>query len=363
MHIGIIAPPWVAIPPPAYGGTEAVIDTLVRGLVQEGHHVELFASGDSTADVATRYIVARAPGIDVGGSALEFQHVAAAYAAFATMDIIHDHTVLGPIYAAGRSITARVTTNHNPFIEPFNSIFRAAGASIPVIAISQHHAESAGGLPIAGVIHHGVDASQFPLGTGGGDYALFLGRMIAEKGAHRAIQIAKAAGMPIVLAGKMHSRAETEYFEEVVAPLLGDGAAYVGEVDAKTKLELLSEAKCLLNPIAWAEPFGMVMIESFACGTPVLALAHGAAPEIIEHNRTGFLSTDEDGLIAGLARLEELDRDACRRAAEGKFSAKRMVEEHVALYERLIAQHGESSRGPGLGRADIPRDDETIEEP
>lgn len=348
MRIGIIAPPWVPTPPPAYGGTETVVDTLARGLVQAGHDVRLFASGDSTSEVARDYVVPVAPGIDVGGSALEFHHIAHAYQLFADFDIVHDHTILGPLYASMRVEAPVVTTNHNPFSDPFATVLAAIGANVPIIAISEHHARSAGDIPIAAVIRHGVELSQFPLGKGEGGFALFLGRMTEDKGAHRAIRIAKAAGVRLVLAGKMHTDLEQQYFASEVAPLLSSSAEYVGEVDVPTKLELLSEAACLLNPIAWPEPFGMVMIEALACATPVLALASGAAPEIVEHGYNGFLGESEEDLVEGLRHLSEIDRSNCRASAEAKFSATRMVNEHVALYEKIIA---ERSRGKKPRRA------------
>jgi glycosyltransferase involved in cell wall biosynthesis len=337
MRIGVIAPPWVPIPPPAYGGTEVVVDTLTTGLLKAGHDVRLFASGDSSTDVPLEWVIPVAPGIDTGGSAVEFHHVKSAYDAFSDCDVIHDHTVLGPLYGARNARRPVVTTNHNPFALPFSAILADVAASVPIIAISHHHARSAAPIPIAAVIHHGVEPSKFPIGDGGGGYVLFLGRMSEGKGAHRALRIAREAGVELVLAGKMHTDAEHEYFDTHVAPHLGKGATYVGEVDAVTKVELLTKAACVLNPIAWPEPFGMVMIESLACGTPVLALASGAAPEIIEHGVTGFLADSEDELVRHLAELDSIERVACRARVEAQFSAGRMVRDHVQLYEQLIA--------------------------
>ncbi len=309
---------------------------LARGLQGAGHEVLLFASGDSTSAVPRASVIAVAPGIDAG-SALEVEHVSHAYAALAAMDIVHDHTALGPLLF-GRGATPCVTTNHNPFNEPFTSLYRPLAGVVPIIAISEHHRLSAAPIPIAAVIHHGIDPADFPFGDGAGDYALFLGRMTPDKGAHRALAAARRVDMPLLLAGKQHTEVERRYFAEEVEPLLDGERRYLGEVDHGVKLALLTSARCLLNPISWPEPFGMAMIEALACGTPVVTLSRGASSEIVEHGVTGFVVDDEEGLAAALGNLDSLDRGACRAAVEGHFSARRMVDEHVALYESVLAE-------------------------
>jgi glycosyltransferase involved in cell wall biosynthesis len=335
IRIGIIAPPWVSVPPPAYGGTEAVIDVLARGLAAAGHEVVLFATGDSTCAVERAAALAVAPGINVGGSAVEVFHLRNAYERFDAVDIIHDHTTLGPLLFGRNARCPVVATNHNPFAEPFASLYSPLHGEVPIIALSRHHASTAAPTPIAAVIHHGLVAEEFPLGDGEGGYALFLGRMTPEKGPDRAVRIAQALGVPLVLAGKMHTDAELDYFDDKIRPHLGDDVEYAGEVGRKDKIELLARARCLLNPIAWDEPFGMVMIEALACGTPVLALAYGAAPEIVEPGETGFLAGDEEGLVEGLERVGEIDRARCRAAVEGYFSQRRMVADHLRLYSSV----------------------------
>jgi len=212
---------------------------------------------------------------------------------------------------------------------------------VPIVAISHAQRRAAPDIPISRVIHHGVDAAHFPVGDGSGDaegnYVLFLGRMAADKGAHRAIQIARKAGIRIYLAAKMREPWEMRYFSEQVEPLLGSDAHYLGEVSHERKLELLSEASALLFPIRWNEPFGMVMIEALACGTPVLAFPEGAAPEVVDDGRTGFLCADEDEMVQAIGRIGELNRYDCRLAVEGYFSTSRMVAEHIELFESMIA--------------------------
>jgi glycosyltransferase involved in cell wall biosynthesis len=337
LRVGLIAPPWLPVPPVAYGGVEAIVNVLARGLVAEGHEVVLFAAADSTCPVEVRSASGPAPGIDVGGSAVELHHVLSAYRSLDDVDVIHDHTAIGPVVAFGEDRANVVTTNHNLFSPPYGTGFAAVSSKIAAVAISHHQASTAGDTKIAAVIHHGLDASTFPIGDGDGRYLLFLGRMSPTKGPDRAIAIARAAGVPIVLAGKQHSLLEREFFDAKIRPELGRDVTFVGEPGVDEKMRLLGEACALVNPITWDEPFGMVMVEALACGTPVLALARGAAPEIVDDGVTGFLAADEAGLVGAVSRLSEIDRKACRAAVEGYFSADRMVAEHLALYERVLA--------------------------
>jgi glycosyltransferase involved in cell wall biosynthesis len=336
VRIGIVAPPWVSVPPVAYGGTEAVLDTLARGLQSAGHDVLLCATGDSTCSVPRSSVIDHAIGIGVGGAATELRHVAHAYAQVADCDVVHDHTLVGPFYAQRFPGLAVVTTNHGPFDSELGDVYRALGSAADVVAISDHQASLARGVDVAAVIHHGIDPSDFPVGSGGG-YAVFLGRMSATKGVETAARVARAAGIPLLIAAKLNEPAEYEYFDNHVRPLLGAGVEYVGEVGPAEKKTLLGGARCLLNPIAWSEPFGMVMIEALACGTPVVATPFGAVPEIVRDGVTGIIAIGDLDLAAAVDQVGSLDRDDCRRAVEGHFSARRMVDDHVSLYEQLAA--------------------------
>ncbi len=338
MRIVIIAPPWVAVPPPAYGGTEGVLDSLARGLHAAGHDVLLFTTGDSTCPVPRSSVLPRAIGVGLGGSATELRHVIHAYEAATDADLVHDHTLVGPVYADRLVGLPVVTTNHGPFESELGDYYRVIGERTPVIAISHHQASTARGLPIAAVIHHGVDHERFSVGTGSGGYAAFLGRMSPEKGIEAAVRTARRAGVPLRLAAKMSEAAEQLYFDRRIRPLLGGDIEYVGELGRADKLKLLGDATCLLNPIAWPEPFGMVMVEALACGTPVVTTSLGAAPEIVDHGVTGFVCSDEKALVDAVLASPRLERPACRRAVVARFSADRMVAAHVALYESLLAK-------------------------
>lgn len=336
MRIAIVAPPWLPVPPPAYGGTENVLDTLARGLVAAGHDVLLCTTGDSTSPVARSSVFERAVGVGSGNSVDEIRHVIHAYEALEGVDVVHDHTLVGPLYSAAFPGLPVVTTNHGPFNAALVDLYRVIAGRVPVIAISHNQASTALPVPIAAVIHHGVDPADFPLGAGGGGYAVFLGRMHPSKAPHIAARIARTAGFPLRIAAKMREPEERDYFETLVRPLLGADVSYVGEADRETKIELLSSAECLLNPIAWAEPFGMVMIEALACGTPVLVTDCGAAPEIVEDGAVGFVRTDQAGLVEALGHLHEIKRKTCRERVETVFSAHRMVEAHIDVYERAV---------------------------
>lgn len=342
MRIGIIAPPWLPVPPTHYGGTEAVVDLLARGLVAAGHDVLLWTTGDATCDVNKGHVLERAATDEMGFIVTEMRHLIAGYTALVEWgaDIIHDHTLIGPLYAQSAVNVPVVTTNHGPFDETLGALYRVVGRRTPVIAISHDHASRAPEGSAAAVIHHGLDPEMFQVGDGAGDergeYFVFLGRMAPEKGARQAAVAAKAAGVRLLLAAKLREPAEHLFFNEHVQPLLDDDVEYIGEVDHAKKVELLGAARALVNPIRWPEPFGLVMVESLACGTPVLAFKEGSAPELVEHDVTGFLCDDIDDMAKRMRDVATLDRSACRSTAEERFSTKRMVADHIRLYEQVL---------------------------
>ena len=339
LKIAIVAPPWLPVPPVGYGGTENVLDTLARGLNDAGHEVLLCASGDSTCPVPRSSVFEHAVGVGVGSSVDEIRHVLHSYDALRDVgvDVVHDHTLVGPLYSGTFPDLPVVTTNHGPFNEELIDLFRVIAGRVPVAAISKHQASTAPDIPIAAVIHHGVDPAAFPVGTGGGGYAVFLGRMHPGKAPHVAAEVARAAGIPLKIAAKMREPAERQYFDTMVRPLLGRDVTYLGEVNRQEKLELLGGAECLLNPIAWPEPFGMVMIEALACGTPVVTTSCGAAPEIVDDGVVGWVRNSAAGLVDALGNVRSLNRSACRHHVETKFSMGRMVAEHLTLYEHAIS--------------------------
>ena len=337
MRVLQVAPPWVAVPPSGYGGTEMVIAELTRALAAQGHEVLLFATGDSDTSHRCGWVYPEALGLRVFRPAAEvYQAVAAREVAISEgVDVIHDHTTAG---AALVPDIPTIFTQHNRFTEESRPLYRLAqenGARI--VAISQSHATEAS-FDVDAVIHHGIDLDLYTQGKGDGGYALFLGRMSPDKGVHRAVEIARAAGVPLRIAAKMREASEWEYFHEEVEPLLGPDVEFLGEVDFKGKVDLLGNAVAVINPIQWAEPFGMIAIESMACGTPVLTTGFGAAAEIVVDGETGFVRP-VDELADVMAKIESIDRDKCRAHVSAHFSAQRMAKEYLDVYADSIAVH------------------------
>jgi glycosyltransferase involved in cell wall biosynthesis len=339
MRVGDVSPPWVPVPPPAYGGLEAVVDRLVRGLVEAGHEVLLAAPANSECPVPqVPGLVAVSPDAAIAGDCItELTHVARSYAAMAGVDLVHDHTVAGPLYRHRRADAPVVTTVHGPFLPDLNELYREMSRDTAIVAISQHQASTADGVPITRVIHHGLDVDRVPVGDGAGGFAAFLGRMCPDKGPREAILLAREAGLPLRIAAKMREPSEHDYFDQVIRPLLGEDVEYVGELDETGKYELLGNASVLLNPIQWPEPFGLVMIESLACGTPVVSTSAGSVPEIVDDGTTGYVADSAEELVEALRGVERLDRAACREVVEKRFSTRRMVADHLDLYHELLS--------------------------
>ncbi len=350
LSVGLIAPPWVTVPPGLYGGTEIVVDQLARGLTARGCDVTLFTAGDSTCPVQRRWHYSHALST-IADLDAELAHVRHAYEVMSNVDIVHDHTLLGPIWARAHGHPGPVvTTMHGRFTPDLIEQFRTIDDRVEIVAISESQRRSAVGVRINRVIHHGLDLGAFPFGGGDGGYVLFLGRMSPDKGAHRAIEIARAAGRKILLAAKMWEPCEHRYFAEQVEPLLGDDAIFLGAVGGPDKLDLLGRAAALVNPIRWPEPFGLVMIEALACGTPVLSFPEGAAPEIVDHGRTGFLCHDNSDMTARLTQIDRIDRGACRQSVADRFSTERMVADHLELYASVRAAAAARASRPNVSR-------------
>jgi glycosyltransferase involved in cell wall biosynthesis len=335
VRIAMLASPWVPVPPPAYGGTETMLEPLIRGLDGRGHDVVLVGHPRSEVGVPVLSPLREDDVGLIGQTACELAHVVLGYerAEAWGADLIHDHTLLGP--SVGRPAVPVVVTNHGPFDALTTPTFERVARYASIVAISHAQAATAPTVPISSVIHHGLRLEEWPLGAGG-DYVLFLGRMTADKGAHRAIRLARDAGIPLVIAAKMREPAEVAFFESEVRPLLHGDAHFVGEADRSSKRRLLAGARALLNPIAWPEPFGLVMIEALACGTPVVAPPLGAAPEIVEHGVNGFLYRSAAEAVAAIDATSTLDRSRCRELVGERFSVERMVDGHLEVFERLV---------------------------
>ncbi len=335
MRIGLIAGPWIPVPPPTYGGIERVVDVLARGFVAAGHEVLLAVPSDSECPVS------RVPGMRasepaaLGTSLSELSHVIRAYGGMRGADIIHDHTLVGPLYVRRPPAVPVVTTIHGPLTPSAVDLYRAIGGNASIIAISRDQVSHAPTVPVSRVIHHGLELSAVPQGAGQGGYACFVGRMCPDKGVVEAIAIARRAGIPLHIAAKMREPEELRYFRDVVEPLLGPDEEFIGELGDAEKYALMGDAVAFLNPIQWAEPFGLVMIEAMATGTPVVGTPIGSAPEIVQHGTTGFLAP-VDELPALLQRAAGLSRAACRAAVQARFTSERMVADHLELFDAIL---------------------------
>jgi glycosyltransferase involved in cell wall biosynthesis len=343
MRILQLAPLWETVPPPAYGGTEAVVHDLVEGLVARGHDVTLWASGDSTTRDTSRSVYHRSlrRADDLADRhPHDWRHIASALddAARGGYDLIHNHAGELPLAFLRLLNVPVLTTMHcNPTPDTL-PIWLEAGGWYNTISRSQYERQ---GLPsgprFAGPIYNGIDTASFPFSAEKDGYLLFLSRMAEEKAPHLAVEAARRLGMRLVMAGKVDWR-DQPYFERVVQPLIdGNDVLFLGEADAHVKRALYRNASALLLPIQWEEPFGLVMIEAMACGTPVIAYPRGAAPELIVHGETGFLVADVDGMVDAVRRLSDIDPARCRAWVEERFDTSRMVDDYLDAYTRILS--------------------------
>jgi glycosyltransferase involved in cell wall biosynthesis len=348
MRIAILSPVWFAVPPTGYGGIELVVSLLADGLVDAGHDVTLFASGDSLTKAELAYVFEQAPSELIGRSVPELRHALACYTRADEFDVINDHSGMPAAALAGALRTPVLHTVHGPLDgepgETYQSIQQLA-PQVGLISISLNQRRPKPDLPWAANIPNALDFSLYPCKPHRGDYLLFLGRMSPDKGAHRAIAVAMELGLPLKMAGKKREAKEEQYFTEFVQPHLGHGIEWLGEVSHGTKVDLLQNARATLFPIEWEEPFGLVMIESMACGTPVIATRHGAVPEVIEHGRSGLIVDNYREMAPALDEADRLDPLDCRRYVEQHFAPERMVGDYVDAYlaavERASVASGE----------------------
>lgn len=338
LRVAMVAPPWYEVPPRGYGGIEVVVAALVDALVQRGHEVVLLGSGEHGTRAGDFLTVFDEPPSDMLGDPVTEIAAAATVAnllADLEIDLVHDHSLAGPLLARGRAVPTVVTT-HGPVTGREGDLYAELGDTVHLVSISRSQLESNPDLNWLGTVHNALDVASFPFREEKDDYVLWLGRFSADKAAGLAIDVARAAGIRIVLAGKLNEANEQEYFDAEVKGRLGPGAEYVGEADAELKRELLSGARALLFPIQWDEPFGMVMVEAMACGTPVVATRRGSVPEVVEDGRTGIVVDDEDDLVDAIRRAELLKPADCRASVEQRFSPRVMAEGYERMYRAVL---------------------------
>jgi len=340
LRIAMVAPPYFDVPPPAYGGVEAVVADLVDDLAARGHEITLIGAGEHLTG-AHRFISLwpQPPSDHLGEPFPEVVHAARVAAVLDGLDIdvVHDHTLAGPLLGRGTRVPTLITV-HGPVVGPEGEYYRALGRSVRMVAISEAQRSKAPGLPWAATVHNSVRASTFPFRGDKEPFVLFLGRMHPTKGPHLAIDAARAAGLPIVLAGKCSEPLELAYLEREIKPRLGSDTELFGVADATAKRDLLARACALLFPICWEEPFGLVMIEAMACGTPVVALRRGSVPEIVVNGVTGVITGDPAQLPESIELARQLDPAACQAHVATRFTTELMAARYEDAYRRVLAE-------------------------
>jgi glycosyltransferase involved in cell wall biosynthesis len=340
MKIAQVSPLFESVPPKGYGGTERVISYLTEELVRRGHEVSLFASGDSVTAAHLMSAIAASERPDMTQRSWLAYHtiqmdMVARHAH--EFDVIHFHTDYLHFPLAKALGTPHVTTFHGrldmPELEPLCRHF----VDVPLISISESQRTPLPWANWCDTVYHGLPSDLYPFKAETGNYFLFIGRLSPEKRVDRAIEIAERCGMPLYIGAKLDI-ADEPYFNECLKPLFRNPLVrFVGEVGEREKRELLEHANALLFPIDWPEPFGLVMIEAFSCGTPVIAYAHGSVPEIMEDGVTGFIVTNQEEAVRAAQQIDTVDRLGCRKAFERRFTASHMAENYLRVYERLLA--------------------------
>ncbi len=338
MRIAQIAPLTESVPPRTYGGTERVVSYLTEELMAMGHDVTLFASGDSvtTAKLEAAWPVAlRFDTTLRDAMAPQMLLMEKIYQHAHEFDVLHCHLDYWPFSVLSRQATPYVTTLHGRLDLPELTRIYECFDDAPLVSISDAQRRPLPRGNFIGTVHHGLPPDLLTPQPGPRHYLAFLGRICPEKSPDRAIRIARAAGMKLKIAAKV-DRADREYFETTIRPMIdGDQIEMIGEIGDAEKPAFLSGAKALLLPIDWPEPFGLVMIEAMACGTPTIAFPAGSVPEIIDHGHTGYIVHDETSAVAAVARLDRLSSAAIRDRFETRFTSRRMAEDYVALYRRM----------------------------
>jgi glycosyltransferase involved in cell wall biosynthesis len=339
-RIAEIAPVWLPVPPPGYGGIERVVGVLTDELVERGHEVTLFAVGGSRTRATLVCTMDDPPHPDDPSAVLDdVYHSLTAYLRAGEFDVIHDHSRLGAglgaVLGDGPPV---VHTLHGPWTAKARRLLGALDRRVDLVAISHAQVAANPAVRYAGVVHNGIDVPAHPYRDTKGDFLAFVGRINPEKGPAAALEVARRAGRPLKMVVKRREKVEWDHWNDVVAPLLRPEDEVFEQPPEAVKLDLLAGARATLFPIAWPEPFGLVMAESMACGTPVIARPLGAAPEVIEHGVTGFLCDTIEEMVAAVESAGSISPSTCRERAEQRFSGPAMAAAYEQVFDAACAR-------------------------
>jgi glycosyltransferase involved in cell wall biosynthesis len=342
MKIAMLAPPWIQIPPLGYGGIEQVVALLTHELSERGHEVTLFAAPGTHSLAQVLSPLEGTHPDEIQMAVYEADHVASAFDGMdetePPFDVLHDHSGFTAFAFADRIATPMVHTLHGPFTEETSAFYARHGHKAKAVALSRYQAEQApDALDIVAVIGNPIVVGDFPFRDDKDDYLLWIGRLNDDKGPQRAIAAAREAGVPLVLAGPVQPGQEEFFAHEVEPHIDGEGVRYIGEVGDE-KGDLYAGARALLMPIRWPEPFGLVMTEAMACGTPVIAFPEGSAPDLVLDGETGFVVEGEHAMAEAIGRLDEIDPARCRSSAEERFDVAPVSEAYERAYELVADQ-------------------------
>ncbi len=339
MRIAQVAPVIESVPPRLYGGTERIVSYLTEELVRQGHEVTLFASGDSRTRARLVPICPAALRLDERNHDSFLLHMLLVEEVFkraGAFDVVHFHLDFLPLPAWKRQPIPQVTTLHSRLDSPELPRLLAHFSDAPFVSISNAQRAPLSSLLWLATVHHGMPREVFEPSGEPGQYLAFLGRICPDKGIEEALLIAERAGMPLKIAAKVDA-VDRAYYEARIRPRLDHPLfEFVGEIAERDKSRFLGGARALLFPIQWPEPFGLVMIEAMACGTPVIAYRRGAVPEVMRDGITGYVVDDADGAVRALSLLDRIDRGRCRRVFEAEFTVERMARDYLRVYDQLI---------------------------
>jgi glycosyltransferase involved in cell wall biosynthesis len=341
MRIALLAPLWETVPPKAYGGTELIVYILCEEFTKRGHEVTLFASGDSDTSAQLEPILEKSMReVNIKSPiSYELRAISRILERSSEFDIIHNHMGYQFLPFINLVNIPVVTTLHGAFVYEEENICYEHYKHLPFVSISNSQRLGSPKLNYVSTVYNGIQVEKYEFAkepVSDSSYLAFLGRMSEEKGSHLAVKLAKETGWNLIMAGKVDNN-DVNYFEKEVKPLIDNKQIFfIGELGHEAKVKLLRGSYATVHPVTWPEPFGLVMAESMACGTPVLALNQGSIPEVIKNGATGFIENDIDSLIKRVKDIEKIDRHICREHVEKNFSAQKMADNYLASYIKLM---------------------------